>query len=118
MIRGLALAAVHLAIVLSLTGKYAWDREHLPRAWARALNYDPNLPVRGRYVSLRLAVPLSGDPADKWDTRAKLAIRDGRLEATIQPDADVWLWKREAGRDWTVTDTIPFYIPEARARSH
>ena len=52
--RGIAVALLQCLIVLSLAGKYAIDRERLPRVWARALPADPNLPIRGRYVSLRL----------------------------------------------------------------
>jgi hypothetical protein len=52
--RGLILAAAHALIVLSLTAKYSIDRERLPRQWMKAVPFDPNLPIRGRYVRLRL----------------------------------------------------------------
>jgi hypothetical protein len=52
--RGLILAAAHALIVLSLTAKYSIDRERLPRQWMKAAPYDPNLPIRGRYVRLRV----------------------------------------------------------------
>ncbi|HLK61834.1 MAG TPA: hypothetical protein VKU19_00245 [Bryobacteraceae bacterium] len=52
--RGLAIAAVHCLMVMSIAGKYAYDRERLPRTWAKALPYDPNLPIRGRYVRFTL----------------------------------------------------------------
>ncbi len=126
MIRGLALAAIHLAIVLSLTAKYAWDRDRLPRAWARALNYNPNLPVRGRYVSLRPVVMLDGDPGNVWTTRVELTVRDGRLAAEFKPGGDVMLYgqSRQRGafvtagpvaaidKDWTLQSPLAFFIPE------
>lgn len=52
--KGLLLAALHLAIVSSLGGKLLFDRATRPRVWMRAAPYDPSLPIRGRYVRLRL----------------------------------------------------------------
>ena len=52
--RGIAVAVLHCLLMLSVAGKYALDRATLPRQWVRALPFDPNLPIRGRYVRLRL----------------------------------------------------------------
>jgi hypothetical protein len=52
--KGLLLALLQLAIVLGVAGKYYSDRSRLPRVWVRAMPFDPNLPIRGRYVRLRL----------------------------------------------------------------
>lgn len=51
---GLILAAVHVALALSVTAKFAYDRATLPRRWIKATPYDPTLPLRGRYVRLKL----------------------------------------------------------------
>ena len=59
--KGLLLAALHCAIVLSLTGKLLYDRETYPRVWVKTAPYDPSLPIRGRYLSLQL-IPQSGSP--------------------------------------------------------
>jgi len=53
--KGLALAAVQCALVLSLSGKLLYDRATRPRVWVLTAQYDPNLPLRGRYLSLSLA---------------------------------------------------------------
>ena len=58
--KGCLLAVAQLALLLSLGGKLLVDRATRPRAWVRALPVDPNLPVRGRYVSLRVEVPAPG----------------------------------------------------------
>jgi uncharacterized membrane-anchored protein len=63
MIRGLIVALIHVLLVLSIAGKYVWDRGRLPRQWYQAAPYDPDSPLRGRYVSLRLVNP----PADRVD---------------------------------------------------
>lgn len=52
--KSLILAVVHVALALSVTAKFAYDRETLPRIWVRAEPFDPSLPLRGRYVRLQL----------------------------------------------------------------
>lgn len=54
--KGLLIAALHLVLVSSLAAKYQYDRATRPRVWARTTNYDPDLPVRGRYMSLQLHI--------------------------------------------------------------
>ncbi len=53
--KGILLGALQCALVLSLTGKLIYDRATCPRVWVRTQPYDPNLPIRGRYLSLVLA---------------------------------------------------------------
>ena len=53
--KGIVLAALQCALVLSLTGKLFYDRTTCPRVWVKTQPYDPNLPIRGRYLSLMLA---------------------------------------------------------------
>jgi hypothetical protein len=54
--KGIAVALLHTLIVLSLGGKLLYDRSHRPRVWVRTGSMDPNLPIRGRYLTLRLQV--------------------------------------------------------------
>ena len=99
--RGIGVAVLQCAMVLSLVGKYAIDRERLPRAWAEVTPLDPNLPVRGRFVSLRLMVELP-QGVRNWDLPAYtdgvdplwrrygygpvlLSAQNGRLVATPAP---------------------------------
>ena len=53
--KGMILGAVQCALVLSLTGKLVYDRATCPRVWVKTQRYDPDLPIRGRYLSLVLA---------------------------------------------------------------
>lgn len=55
--KGLLVAACQLAIVLGMGGKLLIDRARFPREWVRARPYDPEMPVRGRYVRLWLELP-------------------------------------------------------------
>lgn len=58
--KGLLLGAIHLVLLLSLGGKLMVDRATRPRFWLKAGPVDPDLPIRGRYVRLRVEVPVSG----------------------------------------------------------
>jgi hypothetical protein len=52
----LALLAIQLTIVSSIAAKYLYQRWSCPRVWTRTVAYDPELVMRGRYLSLRLTV--------------------------------------------------------------
>ena len=52
---GIAVGLLHLAIVGSLGAKLLIDRSTRPRVWTRVAPVDPDHPLRGRYVSLRVA---------------------------------------------------------------
>jgi hypothetical protein len=51
-----ALLLIQLAIVSSVAAKYLYQRWTCPRVWTRTVAIDPELPMRGRYLSLRLTV--------------------------------------------------------------
>jgi len=72
---GIILAAIHLALVASLGLKLLADRATRPRVWVRAAPVDPNLPIRGRYVSLRLEV-------DRFEN---MAVRPGQVSYSVRP---------------------------------
>jgi hypothetical protein len=52
----LALLIIQLALVSTVAAKYAYQRWTCPRVWTRAEGYDPQLPLRGRYLNLRMQV--------------------------------------------------------------
>jgi hypothetical protein len=88
--RGLAVGLIHLAIIGSLGGKLLYDRATRPRVWVETAPYDPDLPIRGRYVSLQVVVDAPGiEPpaADRsWETiPVRLAVEKGRLVAHRDP---------------------------------
>jgi hypothetical protein len=108
--RGAALLALHVLLVLTVAGKYAWDRDRLPRAWANTMPVDPNLPIRGRYASLQLRVdPSDGNTA--WTT-ARLTAENGRLVAhPAQTGQSVW----RSGETWVLAEPVAFFLPEHAA---
>jgi hypothetical protein len=76
-LKGLIVAAVQIALVASLGAKLLYDRATRPRVWARTAPYDPDLPIRGRYVSLQLIVEARGvsGPATSAKWQASQAVR-------------------------------------------
>jgi len=81
------LAALQVILVLLLGAKYAYDRATLPRVWVRVAPYDPDAPLRGRYVSLQIeAVPRGFSPLPEGQSRswgkATLSVEDAKLIAT------------------------------------
>lgn len=52
----IALLAIQLAVVCTIAGKYLYQRWTCPRVWTRTAAYDPELAMRGRYLSVRLMV--------------------------------------------------------------
>ena len=56
MSRAVAVAALHILLISSLGAKLLYDRRTCPQAWFKTRQYDPNLPIRGRYISLQVEV--------------------------------------------------------------
>lgn len=54
LVKGLIVAALHVALTASLGAKFLYDRATRPRQWVRVLPVDPDSPLRGRYVRLRI----------------------------------------------------------------
>ncbi len=114
--RGVAVALLQCLLVLSVAGKYALDRERLPRAWARAMPFDPNLPIRGRYVRLSLEVDGMVGSQDyrtsaTW-TSATLSARNGGLFAEGVPfDSGVHVVRWGNG-PWRIAEPVAFFISE------
>ena len=95
--KGITLAVLQLALVASLGAKYALDRVRLPRVWAQTVAYDPDLPIRGRYLSVRVRVdahqvyggaePPKGSPVNSWSDQRDVRLRaeGGHLVAYTAP---------------------------------
>ena len=122
--RGLALAALHLLLVSSLGAKLLYDRSTRPRIWVETAPYDPDMPIRGRYVSLRLIVEAPGiaaptEEAQGWPWHpVNLQIEGDRLVARSSPDERIYgepsvrFVKR--GNAWipVLNEPVAFFIPE------
>ena len=72
LVRGAVIALVQVALVAAVGGKLLYDRIVLPRAWIETTGVDPDLPIRGRYVSLNLVLPVVEEAS--VDAEATLAF--------------------------------------------
>jgi len=124
-VKGLVIAAVHLALVASLGAKLLYDRETRPRVWTLTVPYDPDLPIRGRYVSLRLVVEprgfqQAGTDAGRQMQRVFLRAEAGRLLADANPGANgddradlfVWFTQRDGEPRAVLNQSVAFFIAE------
>lgn len=136
--KGLILLAVQLLLVLSIGAKYAWERHHCPMVWARAGQYDPSQPIRGRYIGLTLhasacGLPQSGPASvlgplrpmmvagpvgngQEW--RVVPAVRNGQLAPRVVDDTQPGPTQElSLGADVPCNDAVlnpvtDFFIPE------
>jgi hypothetical protein len=108
--RGVLLAVAQTLLVFVIVAKYAWDRERLPEAWAPAAVVDPYLPLRGRYLLLRLNVDFEGPPDSQGSIHCRLYSNKGRLAAVPDTGGDATV-SRFRGT-WVLDRTTPFFISE------
>ena len=95
--KGLAVLAIQLVLVLSIGVKYAWERHHCPMVWARAQQFDPSQPLRGRYLAISVyanacGLPMGNEtfspgvpPKARWWTVVP-AVRNGELAPKVVSD--------------------------------
>ncbi len=121
--KGLMLAAAHVALVASLGGKLLFDRATRPRVWVETAPFDPNLPIRGRYVRLQLFVEPRGFPEIERDASQQpvtLQVDGDRLIAhadTLVEGYDPSLLyarviEREGREVGVLDDPVAFFITE------
>lgn len=125
--KGLLLAAVQLVIVLSLGVKLLYDRATRPRVWVLCETYDPELPLRGRYLAERLRMASDGFASDQnmarrpnmwWENRrwAYLHVENGQLIARpTGTGSGEWVQLRQGTQGAllaTTEEPVLLFIPE------
>ncbi|HPA85784.1 MAG TPA: hypothetical protein PLJ30_13330 [Deltaproteobacteria bacterium] len=122
LIKGIAVAAIHVCLIGTLGAKLVYDRATLPRVWASTVPRDPDLPLRGRYVSLQLVVTPNWFPGAESSHRHDVTLRaeDGSLMADIKKGDDRNTERGPRVRHVTIndenvtvlSDPVAFFIPE------
>ena len=112
---GVVLALLQAGLLL-LVGLTFWiERLTAPRLWALAQPVDPNLPIRGRYVSLRLRVPLSGVETSESTTQSVILQGQGdRLVAGNDGDGERYagaLIRRDGQTLVELSEPLALFIP-------
>jgi hypothetical protein len=130
------LLAIQLVLVLSVAGKYWYERKVCPRVWVRGAQYDPNMPLRGRYLGLQFAVDACSLPRDNarfspgfaypgghalksWTWNVVLVARNGQLvPRVVEPKAmpenaeSITLQENQRCDSATVSQATDFFIPD------
>lgn len=134
--KGVALMVVQLALVMSIAVKYAWERAHCPMVWTRAVQYDPERIIRGRYLALTLRADAcgleSGETAQDygWNSHQEWAsfhaqqwkvvpaVRDGKLAPRLAKDdrpeeTEQLIQRKDAPCEAaTLSEPVEFFVPE------
>jgi uncharacterized membrane-anchored protein len=113
--KSLVVAAVHLALVGSLGTKLLIDRATRPRVWARTAPVDPDHPLRGRYVQMRVEGEPVGFGKDRSGGDVVLVARGGALG--LQPTSEdtgltAHLTSRDGREIAVLDDSLAYFIPE------
>jgi hypothetical protein len=78
-VKGLIIAVIHVCLVSTIGAKLLYDRATQPRVWVKTTPYDPDLPIRGRYVSLQVIVESRGiketKPGPEWQQGQSVTLR-------------------------------------------
>ena len=129
--RAVTLLIVQAVLVLSIAAKFLYEREVCPRVWVPAAQYDPNMPLRGRYLALQLAVDACGLPLDEnhrlryeagsssWEWHVRPVVRGGKLVAVpasydekSESTNDVRLWANHPCDRATLSHGVDYFIPD------
>ena len=123
-IRGALVALLQVALIAAVGGKLLYDRAVLPRAWIETTGVDPDLPIRGRYVSLNLVLPVVEESPLEASTElafGRIELHDGRAVAVLAggillPDAEHPVgFVRNVGQPnarWRTLVPVAFFLPE------
>jgi len=89
--RAILLVIIQCLLVSSIAAKYLYERATRPRVWTRVAQFDPELPMRGRYLALSPVIDAcdleqNTAHADSLSAsartyRVQLVARDGKLVA-------------------------------------
>ena len=137
--RVILLMVIQCLLISSVAAKYLYERATRPRVWVRAAQYDPNLPMRGRYLALALLVDACGLPHDRdvqslwtpyspdgepkqiksWQWRVVTKAKDGKLVVEdarhVLPRGEtqtIWLSEDKPCDGARLTPGVDFFIPD------
>ena len=114
LIRGLLAGGIQLGLIFVVAGKYAIDRATLPRVWVKAAPYDPQLPVRGRYVRLSLFAILKSPAGPEYSLKENLelsAVNNQLIATPTEADTEIRAIYEQDGSA-RLQEPVAFFIPE------
>jgi len=126
--KGLIVALLHVAIVSTLGAKLLYDRAYRPHIWVKSAVYDPDLPIRGKYLALSVEAPAVGffsqtttwgsDPHEFFSpNRCDLVLRGDHLVAIANQRGEFWanIRRRDNSLFATVNSETAYFLPEHKS---
>jgi hypothetical protein len=131
--RAILLLVIQATLVLSIAGKYLYERRTCPRAWVGAAQFDPNQPLRGRYLAMQLTVDACALPRDEahhtpeynpnfpgfWRWTVRPVVQNGKLVPVLASNTDrpemtdmVTLRGDRSCERATLSQGVDFFIPD------
>lgn len=119
LMKGLLIAALQMLIVGSLGAKFLIDRSTFPRVWVATAPVDPDMPIRGRYVSIYALVEAERNEASFQSNgptafQGRLEVKDDKLVAVEDPDGRHWASNVTCGDEqcWRLSEPLAYFISE------
>ena len=122
--KGLAVGAIQVLLVAGIGAKFLYDRSHYPRLWVETAPYDPDMPIRGRYVNIALRVDADREAPHAGSNRApdmfmaRLDARGDRLVAVQDDENGTHAVRSGRCGDhdcWQLAVPLAYFIPEHAA---
>ncbi|MGI8426299.1 MAG: hypothetical protein ACR2FO_04315 [Actinomycetota bacterium] len=114
--KGLIVAVIQMLLVTMVGAKLLVDRSRYPQVWVQTAPYDPDSPLRGRYVRLLAVVESQGrfDDPNVYEQPGRLLVRGNSLVAVRDDNGPVYFTKNSCGDQdcLTLTEPLAFFIPE------
>ncbi|MEO8029905.1 MAG: hypothetical protein ABI765_03595 [Gemmatimonadota bacterium] len=116
--RSLLIGAAQVALVAMLGAKLLLDRARLPHGWAMVMAYDPELPIRGRYIRLTLVVPPVDSAASQllkttgWPQLRVVADRVMTGIGTGDAGQSVYTTALRGDSILVLRDPVAYFIPD------
>jgi GDYXXLXY protein len=118
--KGLVVGAAQVLLVASVGAKFLYDRANYPGLWVETAPFDPDMPIRGRYVNIALRVEADRAAPGESDRAPNMYL--ARLEArgdalvAVQDDDNGRHWVRSGrcgeGDCWLLAAPLAYFIPE------
>jgi hypothetical protein len=125
LLKGVLVAVIQVALIGAVGAKLLYDRATLPRAWVESAGVDPDLPIRGRYVSLNLLLPAAPEsPAIAGDMACgRIELREGKPVAVLEQEdtrvlgiasatSPVCFMRHTTAGQWRLWEPVAFFLPE------
>jgi hypothetical protein len=117
--KSLLVGLIQVLVVAALGAKFVIDRATYPRVWVQTQPYDPDLPIRGRYVRIRAivdhdAAAPSSDPGARFSSATRLEVRGDKLVAIDDERGDHHVTEARCGDHacFALSEPLAYFIPE------